>query len=422
MSDVERKAAAEAQEYTGAEFKSPQPANERSTAICPSCNADLESDSRYCPECGATTSEGSNTCAVCGGAVLGAFCDSCGASLVPVPCPSCGQPEHFPFCTSCGSSMSPVKEEQKTEVVVVDCTADGPARLAVIDLLFSDEEKKLREKLEHRAIILREKKYFVEREARIEKWRASGKVFFEGPTQEDLALAKMMSANLFEFGRQWQARKNEEERLAQAKAEEERVRHEELLRLRRAAEEAERRRKAAEETARQLQTDKATRESADREAALREAQERELKLRQEAADAQKIAQAAAIQQRNEVEVRARETAKKQKRGFSGRWIGANNTTGHYECLEIVVGDTSFSANLYSSSPGLKSVEHYRGSINPPNIQLTCYKYDVLYCPSNALFSYGHFSGRLSNDLRTLTGVWTYPVTGRRSQVMLTRSG
>jgi hypothetical protein len=342
--------------------------------------------------------------------------------LLPTECPDCGQPSYFAYCESCGAQVVGEKIKEDQAVLITDRTSEGKSIIFELDQHFSTEERTIREKLEHRAIVLKEKGYFEERELRIAQWKAGGNAHFSGPSADDLALAKMMSTNLIEFRRQWQSRKDEEERLAQTKAEEERAKHEELVRLRRAAEEAERCKKEAEEAARRLQADKAARESADREAALREAQEKELKLRQEAAEAQKRAQAAAIQQRKEAESRVREVAKKQRQGFSGRWSGANNSTGHYECLEINVGDTSFSANLFSSSAGVKSVEYFKGSINPPNIQLTCYKYDVLYCPSNAIFSFGHFSGRLSNDLRTLTGVWTYPVTGRRSQVVLTRSG
>ena len=76
---------------------------------CPSCGAELPSESAYCSKCGAPTSVEPRRCVNCGAELpsQSAYCNTCGAraSVEPRRCVNCGAelPSQSAYCNTCGA-------------------------------------------------------------------------------------------------------------------------------------------------------------------------------------------------------------------------------------------------------------------------------------------------------------------------------
>lgn len=256
---------------------------------CKKCGATIDADTKFCPECGEKVGGEEKTCRWCGFATTKDICPECGKRVVPRICPQCGKDSYFDICEQCGNILSSEMQaqvQQEVKPVKEMSQADAESIIKEFEESETDELKYFERKIKEHEILLAEKKFFDEREKRIDAAFGHNSSSLNYPDPEETQfLQKAAEGIKKDVERRIEETLQEKLELIIPGAKSEEEEHEELLRLIKQREEllnqefsenmnkveaeitlaAERRRKEAEELARKIEEQRKREEEIARE-------------------------------------------------------------------------------------------------------------------------------------------------------------
>ncbi len=204
-----------------------------------SCGHENEQDALFCENCGSSFDQSPRECPVCGELNSGVYCVFCGANIEGVMCEKCNTLQHSEFCSQCGEPLSDIAIElvrSSTESITVTEMSENEAFSIMKDLhdSLTPQMQKEQEKKRQRIILLSERKYFNDREVRIEGYYSSDNYKVINIDPEEMQEIKATIERLRRFTRAENKRtdaviKEREDRAraeAQAKAEAQRLQKE----------------------------------------------------------------------------------------------------------------------------------------------------------------------------------------------------
>lgn len=256
---------------------------------CKKCGATIDSDTKFCPECGEKIGGEEKTCRWCGCITTKEICPECGKRVVPQICSKCGKETYFDICEHCGNILSAemqVQIKQESKPVKEMSQAEAESILKEFEESETDELIYFERKIKEHEILLAEKKFFEEREKRIDATFGHNSFGINYPDPEETQfLQKAAEGMKKDVERRRKEAIQEELELIIPGAKSEEEEHEELLRLIKQREKllnqefaenmakvdaeikeaAERRRKEAEELARKIEEQRKREEAIARE-------------------------------------------------------------------------------------------------------------------------------------------------------------
>ena len=137
---------------------------------CKKCGATLSAEDKFCPECGEKIGGEEKTCRWCGFLTTKEICPECGKRVIPQICTKCGKETYFDVCEHCGQISNAEMQmmvEKKTEPVKQMSEEDAKAILREFEEAENAEVEYFKKKMHEHEILLAEKKFFDEREKRI---------------------------------------------------------------------------------------------------------------------------------------------------------------------------------------------------------------------------------------------------------------
>lgn len=155
---------------------------------CKKCGATLSADDKFCPECGEKIGGEEKECRWCGTLTTKEICPECGKRIIPQICTKCGKETFFDVCEHCGQILNPQMQdfaEKKSEPVKQMSKADAQAILKEFEEAESEEVEYFKKKMQEHEILLAEKKFFDEREKRIDKAFGENQTAIKYPDPEE---------------------------------------------------------------------------------------------------------------------------------------------------------------------------------------------------------------------------------------------
>lgn len=137
---------------------------------CKKCGTTLDTNDKFCPECGEKIDGEERTCRWCGQLTTKEICPECGKRVIPQICSNCNKETYFDICEHCGKTLNTVLKNfaVKEPIVVKQMSKeDAQAILREFEESKTAELQHFKDKMNEHQILLAEKKFFEEREKRI---------------------------------------------------------------------------------------------------------------------------------------------------------------------------------------------------------------------------------------------------------------
>lgn len=375
---------------------------------CKKCGATIGANDKFCPECGEKIGGEDKTCRWCGAITTKEICPECGKRVIPIICSKCRKKTFFDICEHCGQILNKELQtfaiEKPVEVKQMS-KEDAQAILKEFEEAETAEVQHFRDKMKEHEILLAEKKFFDEREKRINETFGENETAIKYPDPEETKFLQRAAAGIKKA-----ALRKEKEAIQEAlekkilggKSEEEE--HEELLKLIKQREE--------------LFNQEITENKEKLEVEIAEASERRRKELEEL-------QRKIEEQRRREEAIARERRRLEIEAFNNRISGTYicpMSLGNGEEIKLsfsvdnngtLVGKeiTTFSEDLDNYRDGKYAgviyVSSFKGTFDGTNLKFEEYQMQYLNNPKNlGLDEILHkFAGTLNFDGTVIHGYW-----------------
>lgn len=371
---------------------------------CKKCGATLDTDDKFCPECGEKIDGEERCCRWCGHLTTKEICPECGKRVIPQICNNCSKDTYFDICEHCGTILNPILQNfaVKENIVVKKMSKqDAQAILREFEESETAELQHFRDKMNEHEILLAEKKFFEEREKRINETFGGNPNAIKYPDPEETMFLQKAAEGIKKAALR-KEKENIQETLEKIfpgykTLEEE---HEELLRLMREREELFNQNIASS-------NEKLTAEIAA-------AQE---KRRKELEELQKKIE----EQRKRDEAIAREKKRLEIEAFNKRICGNyiyHDTTGFGEEIKLsfsidesgtLIGKeiSTWSKNRSDKYRGVIYASQFKGTFDGTNIRFEEYQMEYLSNPQylNLDDILHKFAGTINSDGTVIHGYW-----------------
>lgn len=371
---------------------------------CKKCGATISENDKFCPECGEKIGGEEKTCRWCGAITTKEFCPECGKRLIPQICNKCGKETYFDICENCGQILNQDLvsfAEEKSKPVAKMTKEEAQAILKEFEESDTEEVQHFINKMQEHEILLSEKKFFEEREKRIENAFGDNPTAIKYPDSEETLFLQKAAAGIKKA-----ALRKEKEAIQQAlekkisgvKTEEEE--HDELLRLIKEREE--------------LFNQEISEISQKLDIKIAEAEERRKKELEEL-------QRKIEEQRKREEAIARERKRLEIEAFNNRICGTYicpDTTGTGEEIRLtfsisnsgeLIGKeiSKWSKNRTDKYRGVIYTSKYKGTFDGNNIRFEEYEMEYIENPKNlGIDAILHkFAGTINSDGTVIHGYW-----------------
>lgn len=166
---------------------------------CKKCGYTLSADDIFCPECGEKIGGEERECRWCGAHTTKEVCPDCGKRVIPQLCTKCGKETYFDVCEHCGQILNPQMlafAQKETKPVKQMSQAEAQKILQEFEEAKDEEVEHFKKLVKDHEILLSEKRFFYDREKRINDAYGVNATAIRYPAPEETRFLQQASAGL----------------------------------------------------------------------------------------------------------------------------------------------------------------------------------------------------------------------------------